>query len=137
MSSPIPLVVSPVVGDAPEGAVPVEIHGLPSGAAATWATLSGKPAVIAGGPTADAARAAIGAESVVAGDAKLAGKAALEHTHTIANVTGLQAAIDGKAPTTHTHTIANVTGLQAAIDAKATVAALTALTARVTALETP
>lgn len=35
----------------------------------------------------------------------------------------------------HTHTIANVTGLQAALDAKATAAALTALEARVATLE--
>lgn len=54
------------------------------------------------------------------------------HTHTVANVTGLQAALDakadaaattsalaGKAATSHTHTIGNVTGLQAAIDAAA------------------
>lgn len=39
------------------------------------------------------------------------------------------------APATHTHTIANVTGLQAALDAKATAAALAALDARVAALE--
>lgn len=40
------------------------------------------------------------------------------HTHTIANVTGLQTALDGKAASSHTHTIANVTGLQSALDAK-------------------
>lgn len=61
----------------------------------------------------------------------------LEHTHSIANVTGLQTALDGKqasgdyatvdeldsglatkANTIHTHTIANVTGLQTALDTK-------------------
>ena len=46
------------------------------------------------------------------------------HTHTIANVTGLQSALDGKQPAgsyaaaAHTHTIANVTGLQGALDGK-------------------
>lgn len=46
------------------------------------------------------------------------------HVHTIANITGLQAALDGKqaagsyAAASHTHTIANVTGLQAALDSK-------------------
>ncbi|MBW4666485.1 MAG: hypothetical protein KME60_03315 [Cyanomargarita calcarea GSE-NOS-MK-12-04C] len=52
------------------------------------------------------------------------------HTHTIANVTGLQIALDGKVsnndsrlsdartPTAHSHAIANVTGLQTAIDGK-------------------
>jgi hypothetical protein len=50
--------------------------------------------------------------------------AAASHTHTIANVTGLQSALDGKqaagsyAAASHTHTIANVTGLQAALDGK-------------------
>lgn len=49
-----------------------------------------------------------------------------------ADVTGKPATF---APATHTHTVANVTGLQAALDAKATTAALTALTGRVEALE--
>lgn len=49
---------------------------------------------------------------------QLAGKANASHTHTIAQVTGLQTALDGKAALTHTHTIAQVTGLQAALDAK-------------------
>lgn len=46
------------------------------------------------------------------------------HTHTIANVTGLQDELDGKqesgsyAAASHTHTVANVTGLQAALDGK-------------------
>ena len=42
------------------------------------------------------------------------------HTHTIANVTGLQTALDGKAASSHTHTIAEVTGLQTALDSKLT-----------------
>jgi hypothetical protein len=42
----------------------------------------------------------------------------LGHTHTISNVTGLQAALDGKATSSHTHAIANVTGLQTALDGK-------------------
>ena len=41
------------------------------------------------------------------------------HTHTVANVTGLQDALNGKAASSHTHTIANVTGLQDALDGKA------------------
>lgn len=77
----------------------------------------------------------------------LAGKANTTHTHTVAQITGLQAALDGKqasgdyAPTTHTHTIAQVTGLQSALDGKqvagsyATSAQLNALIARVEALE--
>ena len=47
------------------------------------------------------------------------GAAASSHTHTIANVTGLQSALDGKAASSHTHAIANVTGLQTALDGKA------------------
>ena len=46
-------------------------------------------------------------------------KAASSHTHTIANITSLQAALDAKAASSHTHTIANITSLQAALDAKA------------------
>ena len=47
-----------------------------------------------------------------------------EHTHSIADVSGLQTALDGKqaagsyAASSHTHTIANVTGLQTALDGK-------------------
>lgn len=54
----------------------------------------------------------------------LAGKAAAAHTHVVADVTGLQAALDGKqvagsyAAAVHTHAIADVTGLQAALDGK-------------------
>lgn len=33
------------------------------------------------------------------------GKANASHTHTIANVSGLQSSLDSKSPTTHTHTI--------------------------------
>lgn len=48
----------------------------------------------------------------------IAGKAAKEHTHEIADVDGLQTALDGKAPAEHSHTIWDVTGLQAELDAK-------------------
>ena len=48
-----------------------------------------------------------------------AGKAPLSHTHTIANITGLQSALNGKASSSHTHSISNITGLQSALDAKA------------------
>lgn len=46
-------------------------------------------------------------------------KAAVVHTHTIAQVTDLQSELDGKAPTVHTHTIAQVDSLQSALDGKA------------------
>jgi len=72
----------------------------------------------------------------VQADTLLAAKAALSHTHAIADVTGLQAALDAKlatanftwtnlsgkpttfAPSAHTHAIADVTGLQTALDGK-------------------
>jgi hypothetical protein len=41
------------------------------------------------------------------------------HTHSIDNVTNLQAALDGKAPSSHTHSIANITNLQTTLDSKA------------------
>lgn len=50
--------------------------------------------------------------------AELAKKANLSHTHTTAQITGLDTALAGKSPTGHTHTIANVTNLQTALDAK-------------------
>jgi hypothetical protein len=48
----------------------------------------------------------------------LDGKSNTGHTHVINDVTGLQTALDGKTNTGHTHTIANVTGLQTALDGK-------------------
>lgn len=47
------------------------------------------------------------------------GAAPASHTHTIANVTGLQSAIDGKAPSSHSHSVSDVTGLDAALSGKA------------------
>ena len=45
----------------------------------------------------------------------LAGKANASHTHTTAQVTGLDTALAGKAPMSHTHTSADVTDLNATI----------------------
>lgn len=47
------------------------------------------------------------------------GAAAASHTHSIANVSGLQDALNGKAASSHTHTIAQVTNLQSTLDGKA------------------
>jgi hypothetical protein len=52
--------------------------------------------------------------------------AAAVHSHTIANVTGLQTALDGKSDVGHSHAIADVTGLQTALDAKLATSAYTA-----------
>lgn len=51
-------------------------------------------------------------------DAALAGKSDTGHGHAISDVTGLQTSLDGKAALAHTHNISAVTGLQAALDAK-------------------
>lgn len=56
----------------------------------------------------------------------LAGKADINHVHTIANVTGLQSALDSKSPVNHTHVINDVTGLQAALNAKQALIAVAA-----------
>ena len=67
--------------------------------------------------------------------------AASSHTHTIANITGLQAELDGKALASHTHTIANITNLQTELDGKAAVlhthgiGAITGLQAELDALQ--
>lgn len=50
--------------------------------------------------------------------AALAGKADASHTHAIADVSGLSAAIAGKADAAHTHAISDVSGLTAALGAK-------------------
>lgn len=47
------------------------------------------------------------------------GKASTNHTHAIADTTGLQGALDGKSATNHTHVISDTTGLQGALDGKA------------------
>lgn len=44
--------------------------------------------------------------------------AARSHSHTIANVTGLQDALDGKAAKVHTHPVSDVIGLQDALNSK-------------------
>lgn len=50
--------------------------------------------------------------------AALFGKAQSVHTHTVQDVTDLQTTLDGKADKNHTHAIANVTGLQSVLDNK-------------------
>ena len=52
-------------------------------------------------------------------DTEVAKKANVEHTHEIADVTGLQTAFDGKANATHTHATSDVTGLDTALASKA------------------
>ncbi len=46
-------------------------------------------------------------------------KANTNHSHAVADVTGLQTALDAKASSSHTHAVSNVTGLQVALDSKA------------------
>ena len=48
----------------------------------------------------------------------LGGKANSSHTHTTAQVSGLDSALAGKAASSHTHTISNVTNLQTELDKK-------------------
>lgn len=45
-------------------------------------------------------------------------KANFTHTHSIANVTGLQTAINGKANSTHTHNMEDIHGLEGALRGK-------------------
>lgn len=49
---------------------------------------------------------------------QIAGKADKVHTHSVSDVTGLQAVLDGKAASSHMHTTSQVTGLDAALGAK-------------------
>ena len=77
--------------------------------------------------TGDFATAAQGTKADTAfgwGNHASAGYAASSHTHSIADVTGLQTALDGKqasgsyAASSHSHIISDVTGLQTALDGK-------------------
>lgn len=52
-------------------------------------------------------------------DALLATKAPINHTHSIAQVIGLQNQLNGKASTSHTHQITHIAGLQSALQSKA------------------
>ncbi|MFI8664215.1 hypothetical protein ACIGKR_29760 [Rhodococcus qingshengii] len=59
--------------------------------------------------------------SVQEGDSRLTdARPPTAHSHSVADVTGLQGALDGKAPTSHGHAIAQVTGLADALAAKMT-----------------
>lgn len=51
--------------------------------------------------------------------------APIDHTHEIADVDGLQAALDAKPSEGHVHVIADVDGLQAALDGKASIDRIT------------
>jgi len=68
-------------------------------------------------------RMKLNADAAAAASALAATKAPTVHTHVIADVTGLQAAIDGKAAVSHTHVMANITDLAAALALKAPLAA--------------
>lgn len=58
--------------------------------------------------------------SVQEGDSRLTNaRTPTAHTHAVADVTGLQAALDGKSPTSHTHAEGDVTGLTAKLSTKA------------------
>lgn len=51
----------------------------------------------------------------------LDGKASASHTHQVSQVVGLQAALDGKSSTGHTHTMDQVSGLSSALSGKSAV----------------
>jgi hypothetical protein len=61
----------------------------------------------------------VGAYTKAESDALLNAKAPTTHTHTIGDVTSLQATLDGKAAASHSHSISEVSGLQTALDGKA------------------
>ena len=71
---------------------------------------------------------------------QIGGKANVEHSHEMDDVTGLndkiseiETSVSGKANASHTHTIENVTGLQDALDEKADVGSMTLTSLGVTA----
>jgi hypothetical protein len=54
-------------------------------------------------------------KTIASADAALAGKAALAHTHQIADVSGLASSLSGKASSVHSHAMADVSGLTGTI----------------------
>lgn len=72
-----------------------------------------------------------GLQAALDGKQAVGSYAATVHTHGISDVTGLQSALDGKAAASHTHAISNVTGLQSALDSKATPADVSSAVAAV------
>jgi uncharacterized protein YjbI with pentapeptide repeats len=101
----------------------------------TYANLTGTPTTLAGYGITDGLTSANLTSYLTISSAN-ATYAVLGHTHSIANITGLQTALDAKletsnftyanltgkpstfAPSAHTHAISEVTGLQTALDAK-------------------
>ena len=101
----------------------------------TYANLTGTPTTLAGYGITDGLTAANLTPYLTISSANST-YSVLGHTHSIANVTGLQTALDAKlesanftysnltgkpstfAPSAHTHAISEVTGLQTALDAK-------------------
>jgi hypothetical protein len=59
-------------------------------------------------------------KTIASADAELAGKAALAHTHQIADVSGLASSISAKANTIHTHALGDVVGLNSSLSTLAT-----------------
>jgi hypothetical protein len=108
----------------------------------TYANLTGKPTTLAGYGITDGLTSANLTPYLTISSAN-ATYAVLGHTHSIANVTGLQSALDAKlpsanftyanltgkpstfAPSAHTHAISEVTGLQTALDGKSSTGANT------------
>jgi uncharacterized protein YjbI with pentapeptide repeats len=104
-------------------------------ASLTFANLTGTPTTLAGYGITDGLTSANLTPYLTISSAN-ATYSVLGHTHSIANVTGLQTALDAKletsnftyanltgkpstfAPSAHTHAISEVTGLQTALDAK-------------------
>lgn len=106
-----------------------------SAGSVAWDNVSGKPSTFSPSSHTHSIANVTGLQAALDGKQASGSYAAASHTHTIANVTGLQAAIDGKAASSHTHTIANVTGLQTALDGKAA-SSHTHTIANVTGLQT-
>jgi hypothetical protein len=82
------------------------------GGASSWSEITGKPSTFPPSTHSHAVADVSGLQ------AALDAKAAQAHTHAISAVTGLQDALDAKAAASHTHAISAVTGLQAALDGK-------------------
>lgn len=89
-----------------------------SSSSVAWAAIADKPSTFAPSQHTHSVADVSGLQSQLDGKQTAGSYAAAVHVHTVADVSGLQTAIDGKAATSHVHAIANVTGLQTALDSK-------------------
>jgi hypothetical protein len=88
------------------------------GGSVAWVDITGKPATFAPSTHTHTIANVTGLQTELDGKQAAGSYAAASHSHIIGDVTGLQTALNAKAALSHTHSIAEVTGLQTELDGK-------------------